>query len=100
LTNFLGGDEVAGGKLKEIRTTHWNSPNSGATNETGFTALPNGLCSSDGSFGYLGLDGIWWSATEADATYAWSRGMFSDSGGVNRGGSFKVLGFSIRFVKD
>ena len=48
LSNYLGGDDVAGGKLKETDTTHWNKPNVGATNETGFTALPNGVR-------YLGL---------------------------------------------
>jgi uncharacterized protein (TIGR02145 family) len=50
LSDFLGGDEIAGGKLKETGTTHWSSPNTGATNETGFTGLPTGLRESDGTF--------------------------------------------------
>src|SRR5574344_844768 len=54
LTDYLGGASVAGGKLKETGTTHWNSPNTGATNETGFTALPGCYRYGDGTFGYVG----------------------------------------------
>src|SRR5690554_5686681 len=88
LTDYLGGTSVAGGKLKETGTTHWNSPNTGATNETGFTALPGGYRYDYGTFddiGYGGFDdigygGFWWSATERDATSAWDRGMsYGDS---------------------
>jgi uncharacterized protein (TIGR02145 family) len=51
LTTYLGGVRVAGGKLKETGTTHWQYPNTGATNETGFTALPSGYRDSDGTYG-------------------------------------------------
>src|SRR5574344_601553 len=64
LTDYLGGASVAGGKLKETGTTHWNSPNTGATNETGFTALPGGCRNSDGAFYSVGDLGYWWCATE------------------------------------
>ena len=53
LTEYLGGELVAGGKMKEAGLEHWNSPNTGATNESGFTAIPGGYRGySDGSYGY------------------------------------------------
>ena len=57
LTTYLGGESIAGGKLKETGTAHWNSPNTGATNETGFTTLPSGLRYYDGSYFLIGYDG-------------------------------------------
>ena len=69
LINTLGGDSIAGGKMKESGTTHWKSPNIGATNISGFTALPGGARALYGGFYNLTEDGYWWSATE---TYQWS----------------------------
>jgi uncharacterized protein (TIGR02145 family) len=63
LANYLGGDSIAGDKLKEQGTTHWNYPNTGATNETGFTALPGGIRSL-GFFEDIGENGSWWSSTK------------------------------------
>jgi uncharacterized protein (TIGR02145 family) len=60
LSNFLGGEAVAGGKLKEVGFVHWQSPNTGATDETGFSALPGGCRYGDGNFGGLTLAGEWW----------------------------------------
>jgi len=100
LTDYLGGGGVAGGKLKEIGTTHWNTPNTDATNETGFTALPSGYRDDDGTFGNIGYNGYWWSATEYGASSAWDRyvgGGSSDVGSYNDG---KELGFSVRCVRD
>ena len=70
LTDYLGGTSVAGGKLKETGTTHWASPNTGATNETGFTALPGGGRGYDGTFFNIGGYGTWWSATEYSSDIA------------------------------
>ncbi len=100
LTDYLGGYSVAGGKLKETGTTHWNSPNTGATNETGFTALPGGSRGEDGTFNYVGSHGLWWSATENNATTAWRRTMDYDTSDVRRGLFKKGLGFSVRCVRD
>jgi uncharacterized protein (TIGR02145 family) len=102
LTTYLGGTSVpgAGGKLKETGTTHWISPNTGTTNETGFTALPAGGRDTDGTFSSIGDAGHWWSATESDASHAWHRGMFYVDGGVNSYGYFKEVGFSVRCVRD
>ncbi len=100
LTDYLGGRSVAGGKLKETGTTHWLSPNTGATNETGFTALPGGGRYDDGTFLYIGYYGGWWSATDYDATEEWYRAMNYDDGFVNRDANGKEVGFSVRCVRD
>ncbi len=100
LTDYLGGTNNAGGKLKEIGTTHWGSPNTGATNETGFTALPGGNRTNNGTFIFIGGSGAWWSASESSAARAWYRGMASNYSGVYRYGYGKELGFSVRCVRD
>ena len=100
LTDYLGGTSDAGGKLKETGTTHWNSPNTSATNETGFTALPGGNRYYDGSFDGIGSNGNWWSATEYGTDDAWNRGMYYGNGDVYRDNINKELGFSVRCVRD
>ena len=100
LTNHLGGTSVAGGKLKETGTTHWNTPNTGATNETGFTALPGGYRSSSGTFYGFGSYGLWWSATETNATLAWYRCVSYFISYVYRFNYSKEVGFSVRCVRD
>jgi uncharacterized protein (TIGR02145 family) len=101
LTNYLGGESVAGGKLKEAGTAHWKTPNDGATNESGFSALPGGLrFYSNGAFYTFGGAGYWWSATEGYATSAWFRDLSYDYTYVRRGHFSKEDGFSVRCVKD
>ncbi len=63
VNTYLGGGSVAGGKLKETGTAHWKSPNTGASNETGFTALPGGNRTYGASRG-IGYGGFWWTATQ------------------------------------
>jgi len=99
LINYLGGDSVAGGKLKETRTTHWESPNTGATNEKGFTALPGGY-HYDGAFLSIGYIGSWWSATKLNEIYAWYRKMYYNSS-IVKSYNYKMReGFSVRCIKD
>jgi uncharacterized protein (TIGR02145 family) len=100
LTTFLGGESVAGDKLKETGTTHWIAPNAGATNEAGFTALPGGYRQSNGSFGTLEIDGFWWSSTDGNATNAYFRSMSSDHNNIVSGNNDKHGGFSIRCARD
>jgi len=100
LTTFLGGESVAGGKLKETGTTHWYSPNTGATNEFGFAALPAGYVDGSGFFGGIGGYGSWWSSTEIGTYNAWGLGMFGSDSGVSSSGNGKEAGLSVRCIRD
>jgi len=100
LTTFLGGEAVAGGKLKETGTTHWSSPNTGATNETGFTALPGGYRGNDGSYYFIGNYGYWWSSTEYSTSGAWYRYVFYSNSYVSKNLSYERNGFSVRCLRD
>lgn len=101
LTNYLGDKGVAGGKLKSTDSTIWVSPNVGATNQTGFTALPGGSRSSGGAFeGTMKENGYWWSATENETTTAWSRMMNYACNCVQTFDYNKSYGFSVRCIKD
>jgi len=102
LENVLGDSSVAGGPLKEAGTMHWASPNTGATNSSGFSALPGGGRDSYGVFSVIGTYGSWWSSTAYDAANSWYRGMFYSGVGVFRQGVNGICadGFSVRCVKD
>ena len=105
LENCLGGVSIAGGKLKTTGTKEsgnglWNSPNTGATNESGFSALPGGWrTDSSGAFSSLGYYGSWWTSTEINFREAWHRHITSSSAIVIRDRYYKD-GFSVRCVKD
>jgi uncharacterized protein (TIGR02145 family) len=100
LIKLLGGEEVAGGKLKASDTTYWKSPNFGATNETRFSALPGGDRTSGGSFLNLGIDGYWWYSSERSGSGACYHRLGHASDGSYRYGSTKTYGFSVRCLKD
>jgi uncharacterized protein (TIGR02145 family) len=100
LTTYLGGETVAGGKMKEAGLAHWVTPNTGATNESGFAGLPGGYRSSLGAFDLIGGNGLWWSSSENFSTYAWGRYLNSASGGVGRSYYYKGSGFSVRCLRD
>ena len=101
LETYLGGSSVAaGGKLKETGTTHWLSPNTGATNSSGFTALPGGYRFNYGTYDSIGNFGLWWSSTEDFAGYAWNRYLYYSYSNVVRYGSNKSYGFSVRCGRD
>ncbi len=101
LTTFLGGESVAGGKMKETGTTHWISPNTSATNESGFSATPvGGRYDNDGSFFYLGLNGSWWSSAEAGASGGFTRTILVNSAECGRYYGFSQRGFAVRLVQD
>jgi len=99
LTTYLGGDWVAGGKMKA--TTLWNVPNTGATNESGFSGLPGGNRNpNNGYFYLLGNYGNWWSASESGAERAWGRALANDYADVGRNANYKRNGFCLRCVRD
>jgi uncharacterized protein (TIGR02145 family) len=99
LITYLGGDTVAGSKLKEKDTTHWQSPNKGTTNESGFTALPAGYRDTKGKFLSMSFYSQWWS-NETDAANANLRSMYYFSNDIGSGSVSMKYGFSIRCVKD
>jgi len=100
LVNYLGGEEVAGGKMKEAGTEHWASPNTGATNESGFSALPGGM-RSDTAFYQLGNDAYFWSVTDCDSYRAWEWTLFYNFADIYRNDlTTKLSGKSVRLVRD
>ena len=100
LSTTLGGDAVAGGKMKVAGTTRWTTPNTGATNESGFAGLPGGNRINNGTFSYVGSNGYWWSSTEFSATIAWNRYLYYGFGYIYRDFYFKEYGFSVRCLRD
>jgi uncharacterized protein (TIGR02145 family) len=101
LTTFLGGEAIAGGKMKESGTAHWRSTNTGASNSSGFTALPCGYRSHyKGDFFYLSSNTYFWSSSEGDETGAWYRLLFESENVSRRYLDCKADGFSVRCLKD
>jgi len=100
LVDFLGGNSTAGGKMKETGTAHWSSPNAGATNSSGFSALPGGHCSFDGSFYNMSTFAEFWSSRESNSSSAWFRALGFDFPVIDRGDNGKKLGFSVRCIRD
>jgi uncharacterized protein (TIGR02145 family) len=100
LTNYLGGETVAGGKMKEVGTTSWNSPNIDATNTSLFTGLPGGYRRLNGGYDDIGYVGFWWSSTEVSTNDAWYRTLYSHSGSASRNYFNNRDGFSVRCLRD
>jgi uncharacterized protein (TIGR02145 family) len=101
LINYLGGRDVAGGQLKEAGNAHWFSPNTGATNSSGFTALPAGYRTYDGSYNERGYYTYWWTSTEySDSSGAWCRRIDYNFNQVTLMAMIKYYGLSVRCVKD
>jgi uncharacterized protein (TIGR02145 family) len=100
LKDYLGGENIAGGKMKEVGTTNWISPNTDATNKSLFTGLPGGFRGSDG-FLDVSLGGFWWSSSESDVGSASLLLLSSFSGEFNRSYRFyKGTGLSVRCLRD
>ncbi len=105
LTSYLGGDSIAGGKLKDAVLTHWDIPNTGATNETGFSALPGGLFyyvvqSFGGYFINVGTCGSWWSTSTIGNSANSVMSLDSFSSSVTNSGLIWSFCASVRCLKD
>ena len=97
-TEWRGTDE--GLKLRETGILHWTSPNLGASNSSGFTALSAGIRYYNGTYGMKGNDSYHWSATAIDSDSAWGRLLKYDQSGVNRYDGSRNLGLSVRCIRD
>lgn len=100
LIDYLGGSDVAGGKLKEAGFKHWNSPNTGNTNESGFSALPGGFRMNTNNFYHLGGYAYFWSSTQINTHNAWIQTLNYNSDEVYRRSFNKEYGFSVRCIMD
>ncbi|MFM8514360.1 MAG: fibrobacter succinogenes major paralogous domain-containing protein, partial [Bacteroidota bacterium] len=104
LENQLGGSSVAGGALKSTATQPtpggWASPNAGATNSSGFTALPGGLRSTNGVFSSMPNAGYWWSSSVSSGSHAWTRELSYFNSAITRYYITRADGFSVRCLKD
>jgi uncharacterized protein (TIGR02145 family) len=100
LSTYLGGDSVSGKKLKETGTSNWQSPNEGATNSSGFTALPSAGRIHNGKFYGIGCFVLWWSSTDFDkgTAYFWEINYIDTY--FYRDYTFKEAGMSVRCIKD
>jgi uncharacterized protein (TIGR02145 family) len=99
LINSLGGLTAAGGKLKESGLIHWPNPNTGASNSSGFTALPGGYRDDLGEFNPL-ASGYWWSSTANGLSGAWSWNLSYISAGVVRADAAQSYGYTVRCIMD
>jgi uncharacterized protein (TIGR02145 family) len=100
LETFLGGSLIAGGKLKETGTVHWNSPNTGASNSSGFTGLPGGYRTYTNIYVELGNSAFFWTSTESNLVTAWTYFIRKATPDVQIDNLDKMYGFSVRCIKD
>jgi len=101
LVEFLGGNEIAGGKLKQTGIDFWNSPNTDASNESGFSALPGGVRNANtGDFAGSGTTGSWWSASQQNIDKAGVWGLTTMNGAIATYNLDKNTGLSLRCIKD
>ena len=102
MKTFLGGEAIAGGKVKEVGTAHWQTPNFGATNESGFTAVAGGYRNFNGAFVSFNVSSPYWSSTEnqINTAWGWGQGLNYSVESMNRGGFDKPDGCVVRCIKN
>jgi len=97
LTDYLGGDFIAGAKMKS--TSGWEE-NGNGSNTSGFAGLPGGFRYNNGDFYYIGANCYWWDSSESNNNYAWYRPLNGNNGNVYRMLEYKQNGFSVRCLRD
>ena len=100
LRDNAGGEAIAGGNLKEKGTVHWNSPNTGATDQVGFTALPGGERYEDGRYFYLGENNNFWSTTPGPSGDPFGVRMYHDGSDFHMSEFMKEMAISVRCIKN
>lgn len=100
LVEYLGGETIAGGKMKEDGSAHWITPNVGAISSSGFMGLPGGNRMANSGFFYLQQNAVWWSSTEQQSDFAYNLSIFSSSADAFILSSPSNFGNSIRCVRD
>lgn len=100
LANCFGGSSIAGGPLKEAGFSHWLSPNTGATNSSGFNGLPSGYRANTGAFSLEGMTTQYWSSAQLTATESLGRALFYGQPYFSPTSYLKVGGYAIRLVKN
>lgn len=100
LTTCLGGENVAGGKMKETGTSNWITPNTGATNQSGFTGLPGGYRTNNGTFNLIGYYVNWWSSSESGTSGALLRFLTYGSIAATRTVNSRIYGLSVRCIRN
>ncbi|MDP4266032.1 MAG: fibrobacter succinogenes major paralogous domain-containing protein [Bacteroidota bacterium] len=100
LRDYLGGKEIAGGKMKEKATEHWSPSNVGADNSSGFTALPAGIKDNiNNNYSGIGKKAYFWTTTEFNSENAWDRSIYFNKD-LRKDFSRKINGLSVRCLKD
>ncbi|MHC1775293.1 MAG: FISUMP domain-containing protein [Lentimicrobium sp.] len=104
LRDFLGGEDIAGGKMKSTRTApepqpRWDSPNVGATNESGFSGIPGGYRLPNGIFEENGRSGYWWNATADGSNNVWMRALDLNGDNLYMDVASRQFGFSVRCLR-
>ncbi len=97
---WRGGAQNTGGKLKKTGLDHWQLPNTGATNESGFSGLPGGFRDNESTFANLNRYGFWWSSAEENENNGWRRVLRLFSGEINRSDFDKREGYSVRCIRN
>ncbi|UCH10181.1 MAG: fibrobacter succinogenes major paralogous domain-containing protein [Fidelibacterota bacterium] len=100
LIETLGGDEEAGGSMRDTGSGLWRTPVPGSTNASGFSALPAGGRGRFGGAGEVGRYATWWSSTPHDDSFAWHWGLHPDRNSIRYNPGHKASGFSVRCIKD
>lgn len=100
VTYLGGGGTLSAGKMKTPGTNRWTTPNSNATNSSGFSGLPGGYRNFNGQFGGVGNLGFWWTSSESPPFYAWYYYLTYDNSPIGWVNNSKLYGCSVRCIKD